>query len=49
MKCLVPLVLLLAACGQPRANANVRVTPEGVRVVPSLAGSLGGIGIRVTP
>ncbi len=39
---------LLAACSWPRAHANVRVTPDGVRVLPSLSTSLGGIGVTVS-
>ncbi|MEI4487997.1 hypothetical protein V8J36_17520 [Frigidibacter sp. MR17.14] len=47
---LLALVAALAACsGPPRPQANVHVTPSGVRVNPSVSGSLAGIGIRVSP
>ncbi len=42
---------LCAACGpasQPRLDAAVRVTPEGVRVEPTAAVRLGGVGVRVS-
>lgn len=46
----VALMLALAACaGPPRPNANVHVTPSGVRVAPSITGTLAGIGVRVSP
>ena len=40
--------LALAACSQPRAHAGIRVTPNGVTVVPALSTSIGGIGVSVT-
>ena len=48
---LLPMLalLLLSACSWPRANANVHVTPDGVRVVPSLRTTVGGIGVSVSP
>lgn len=42
------LCLLLAACTQPRAHAALRVTPDGVRVAPSLSTTFAGIGISVS-
>jgi hypothetical protein len=45
---LVAAVTLVAACSYPRAHANVRLTPNGVTVVPSLTTSLGGIGVSVS-
>ncbi|MEI4471495.1 hypothetical protein [Frigidibacter sp. MR17.24] len=47
---MVVVLAALAACaGPPRPQANVHVTPAGVRVNPSVSGSLAGIGIRVSP
>jgi len=47
---LVVLVCLtVAACSQPRASAGVRITPDGVRLVPSLSTSIAGIGVNVSP
>lgn len=40
--------LTLAACSQPRAHAALRVTPDGVRVAPSLSTSIAGIGLSVS-
>ncbi len=43
---------LCAACApasQPRLDAAVRVTPEGVRVHPSAVMRVGGVGVRVSP
>ncbi len=47
---LLPMVALalLAACSWPRAHANLRVTPGGVKVQPSLSTVIGGIGVTVT-
>lgn len=42
------LCLLLAACTQPRAHTALRVTPDGVRVAPSLSTTIAGIGISVS-
>ena len=42
------LVLMLAACSQPRAHAALRVTPDGVRVAPSLSTTIAGIGVSVS-
>ncbi|MEZ5772382.1 MAG: hypothetical protein R3D46_04120 [Defluviimonas denitrificans] len=40
--------LMLAACSQPRAHAALRVTPDGVRVAPSLSTTIAGIGVSVS-
>lgn len=47
---LLPMVALalLAACSWPRAHANVRLTPDGVKVRPALSTSIGGIGVTVS-
>ena len=39
----------LAACSQPRAHAGIRITPSGVKVVPSLSTSVAGVGVSVSP
>ncbi len=41
--------LLVGGCSQPRAHAGVHVTPDGLRVVPSLSTSIAGIGVSVSP
>ena len=52
MRALV-VMLVLAGCATPaegpRANAVVRVTPDGVRVQPVISGSVGGVGVVVAP
>ena len=40
--------LMLTACSQPRAHAALRVTPDGVRVAPSLSTTIAGIGVSVS-
>ena len=40
--------LMLAACSQPRAHAALRVTPDGVRVAPSLSTTIAGLGVSVS-
>ncbi|HQU68487.1 MAG TPA: hypothetical protein PLI43_09840 [Albidovulum sp.] len=45
---LAALSLVLAACTQPRAHAALRVTDGGVKVRPSLATSIAGIGVSVS-
>ncbi|MBM9593309.1 hypothetical protein [Roseitranquillus sediminis] len=44
-------MLLLSACetSQPRVNAGVSVTPDGVRVHPSAGLRVGGVGVTVRP
>ena len=42
----------LAGCAQPsdpRLDAAVRVTPDGVRVYPSAGVRLGNVGVTVSP
>jgi hypothetical protein len=47
---LLALVCLsVCACSQPRAGAGVRITPDGVRLVPSLSTTIAGIGVSVSP
>lgn len=42
-------LLFVAACTSgPRANAVIRVTPDGVRVTPVVTGTVGGVGVAVT-
>lgn len=45
---LICLCLLFAGCAQPRAHAGVHITPDGVRVVPSVSTSIAGIGLTVS-
>lgn len=45
---LLGLCLLVAGCAQPRAHAGVHITPDGVRVVPSVSTSIAGIGVTVS-
>ncbi|MCB2115306.1 MAG: hypothetical protein KDE00_03165 [Rhodobacteraceae bacterium] len=41
-------VVALAGCSQPRAHAGVHLTPDGVRVVPSVSTSIAGIGLTLS-
>ena len=41
-------LIALAACINPTANANIGVNSSGVSVTPSVSGSVGGLGVRVT-
>lgn len=45
----IGLLSCVACTSEPRANAHVRVTPDGVRVVPVLSGVLNGVGVSVSP
>lgn len=47
---LLPMVLILTlcACSWPRAHANVRLTPDGAKVTPSLSTSIAGIGVSLS-
>lgn len=45
---LVAATALLAACSWPRARANVRLTPDGATVTPSLSTTIGGIGVNIS-
>ncbi len=38
----------LVGCSHPRAHAGAHVTPDGVRVVPSVSTSIAGIGVTVS-
>lgn len=52
MRALVVVVVLagcVAPAEGPRANALVRITPDGVRVQPVISGSVGGVGVVVAP
>lgn len=50
LRILLPVAasLLLSACSWPRAHANVRLTPDGATVTPSLSTSIGGIGVSIS-
>ncbi len=43
------LLLLLAACSQPRAAVTIEASPSGTKVSPVVSGSLGGLNVRVSP
>jgi len=45
---LVLSAISLSACSYPRAHARVRVTPDGVRVAPSLSTTIGGVGVSIS-
>ncbi|WP_291337538.1 hypothetical protein [Albidovulum sp.] len=45
---IVGLCLLVAGCSQPRGHAALRLTPDGVRVTPSISTSIAGIGVSVS-
>ena len=45
---LIACVALLVACSWPRAHANVRLTPDGATVTPSLSTNIGGIGVSIS-
>jgi hypothetical protein len=46
---IIACLAALAACSDPTLNAGLRISPDGVRVVPSLSGRVGGVGVAVTP
>ena len=50
MRSLVGMAALvaLAGCSQPRAHAGVHLTPDGVRVTPSVSTSIAGIGLTLS-
>ncbi|MCY1128316.1 MULTISPECIES: hypothetical protein [unclassified Frigidibacter] len=50
LSALLPIACLaaLAACSQPRAHANVRLTPDGVKVAPSVRTNLLGVGVTIS-
>jgi hypothetical protein len=43
------LLLALAACSEPRLNANVSLGAGGVSVRPAVSGNVGGVGVTLTP
>ncbi|WP_413872757.1 hypothetical protein [Albidovulum sp.] len=45
---LLGLCLLVSGCAQPRAHAGIHITPNGLRVVPSVSSSIAGIGVTVS-
>jgi hypothetical protein len=45
---LILLVPALSACSWPRAHANVRLSPDGATVTPSLSTSVAGIGVNIS-
>lgn len=45
---LAAVMAALAGCSWPRAHANVRLTPDGATVTPSLSTSIGGIGVSLS-
>ncbi len=45
---LLVAIALVAGCSRPRAHAGVHVTPDGVRVVPSVSTSIAGIGLTLS-
>ena len=49
MRIAVGLALLLTACTDPSVNANVRVTPDGVKVVPYATTRVGDLNVTVSP
>jgi len=50
---IIMTTLVLSGCGadgppvRPSANANVTVSPNGVRVVPSVGVNMGNVSLRV--
>jgi hypothetical protein len=46
---LLPLLLLLAACTDPRAGIGIGIGPGGVTVNPVISGNVGGVGVSVSP
>jgi hypothetical protein len=47
--CLMIGLAALAACTDPRLNAGISLGPNGLRVVPSVSGQVGGATISVSP
>lgn len=45
---LLCLCLMVSGCTQPRAHAGIYITPDGVRVAPSVSTSIAGIGVTVS-
>lgn len=48
---LVPLLalVLMAACTNPSLNAGIGISASGVRVYPSVSGTVGGATVSVSP
>ena len=42
-------LLLISACTDPSVNAGVRISPSGVKVVPTVSGRVGNVGVSVAP
>ncbi len=38
----------VAGCSRPRAHAGVHITPDGIRLLPSVSTSIAGIGVTVS-
>ena len=51
MRWTVLAMIILSACetSDPRVNAGVSVTPDGIRVYPSAGVRVGGVGVSVSP
>jgi hypothetical protein len=46
---LLPFILALAACTDPRAGIGIGIGPNGVSVSPVISGNVGGVGVSVSP
>lgn len=46
---LLPVLALLAACSNPNAGIGVNIGAGGVSVRPVLSGTVGGVGVSVSP
>lgn len=46
---IIGVLSLLTACEDPSIGAGVRVTPNGVTVVPRVTGSAGDVTVTVAP
>ena len=49
MRIAVILTFLAAGCSDPSVNANVRVTPDGVKVAPYATTRVGDLNVTVSP
>ncbi|WP_413871891.1 hypothetical protein [Albidovulum sp.] len=45
---LLGLCSMVSGCTEPRANAGIHITPDGVRVAPSVSTSIAEIGVTVS-
>lgn len=43
------LLVALAACSDPSLDASVRISPSGVRVVPTVSGTISDVTVTVQP